>query len=89
MDFSPGTWLADLCASEGLPFVLGHALSMKAIQGGKALTFLAHQLARAVYYLRRRGTAFNIDQCLNHWRDGTREPDASLEAHGISLEMVR
>jgi hypothetical protein len=29
-------WLADLCADEGIPFVLGHALSMKAIQGGKA-----------------------------------------------------
>src|ERR671924_2275441 len=29
-------WLADLCAHEGLPFVLGHALSMKAIHGGKA-----------------------------------------------------
>src|SRR5688500_14863868 len=29
-------WLADLCAEEDLPFVLGHALSMKAIHGGKA-----------------------------------------------------
>jgi transposase len=29
-------WLADLCAHEGIPFVLGHALSMKAIHGGKA-----------------------------------------------------
>jgi hypothetical protein len=29
-------WLADLCAREGLPFVLGHALSMKAIHGGQA-----------------------------------------------------
>src|SRR5712664_520313 len=29
-------WLAELCAREGLPFVLGHALSMKAIHGGKA-----------------------------------------------------
>jgi len=29
-------WLADLCAQEGVPFVLGHALSMKAIHGGKA-----------------------------------------------------
>lgn len=29
-------WLADLCAREGLPFVLGHALSMQAIHGGKA-----------------------------------------------------
>jgi transposase len=30
------SWLADLCAHEGIPFVLGHALYMKAIQGGKA-----------------------------------------------------
>jgi transposase len=29
-------WLADLCAQEGSPFVLGHALYMKAIHGGKA-----------------------------------------------------
>src|SRR4029450_5015223 len=29
-------WLAHLCAQEGLPLVLGHALSMKAIHGGKA-----------------------------------------------------
>ena len=31
-----GYWLADLCAREGIAFVLGHALSMKAIHGGKA-----------------------------------------------------
>jgi len=32
------TWygLADLGAAQGIPFVLGHALSMKAIHGGKA-----------------------------------------------------
>jgi len=29
-------WLADLCAKEQIPFVLGHALYMKAIHGGKA-----------------------------------------------------
>ena len=29
-------WLADWCAAEGIPFVLGHALYMKAIHGGKA-----------------------------------------------------
>ena len=29
-------WLADLCSKEGIAFVLGHALSMKAIHGGKA-----------------------------------------------------
>lgn len=29
-------WLADLCADEGIEFVLGHALYMRAIHGGKA-----------------------------------------------------
>jgi transposase len=29
-------WVADFCAAEGLPFVLGHALYMKAIHGGKS-----------------------------------------------------
>jgi len=29
-------WLADLCAREGITFVLGHALYMKAIHGAKA-----------------------------------------------------
>jgi transposase len=29
-------WLADLCQKEGITFVLGHALYMKAIHGGKA-----------------------------------------------------
>ena len=28
-------WIADLCNREGIPFVLGHALYMKAIHGGK------------------------------------------------------
>jgi transposase len=40
-------WLADLCADEGIPFVLGHALYMKAIHGGKAKTDAidAHKIA--------------------------------------------
>jgi transposase len=29
-------WLADVCVTEGIEFVLGHALAMKAIHGGKA-----------------------------------------------------
>jgi len=29
-------WLADLCALESIPFVLGHALYMRAIHGGKS-----------------------------------------------------
>lgn len=43
----PWYWLADLCAQEKVPFILGHALSMKAIHGGKAKTdkIDAHQIA--------------------------------------------
>ncbi len=39
--------LADLCEQEKIPFVLGHALYMKAIHGGKAKTdkIDAHQIA--------------------------------------------
>jgi len=29
-------WLADLCAQESIPFILGHALYMRAIHGGKS-----------------------------------------------------
>ena len=29
-------WIADLCAQQGIEFVLGHALYMKSIHGGKA-----------------------------------------------------
>ncbi len=32
---------------------------------GKALTVLAHKLARAVYYMLRCETVFNIDKFLN------------------------
>jgi len=41
-------WLADLCATEGIPFVLGHALYLKAIHGGKTKTDTidAQKLAR-------------------------------------------
>lgn len=40
-------WLADLCEAEGLPFVLGHALYMKAVHGGKAKNdrIDSHQIA--------------------------------------------
>jgi transposase len=42
-----GYWLADLCAQAGIPFVLGHALDMKAIHGGKAKhdTIDSHKMA--------------------------------------------
>ena len=52
---------------------------------GKALTILAHKLARAVYYMLTRDTVFEMDIFLNG--DGSRvgEPAASLDTHGISL----
>jgi hypothetical protein len=48
-----GYWLADLCARDGLPCVLGPALSRQAIHGGQAThdTSDAHQMA----VLRRGG----------------------------------
>jgi hypothetical protein len=46
------SWLAARCAQEGMPCVLGHALDMTAIPGGKATheTLAAHKMA-----VRRRG----------------------------------
>jgi transposase len=43
----PWSWLADCCAEHGIPCVLGHALSMQAIHGGKATNAQidAHTLA--------------------------------------------
>jgi transposase len=48
-------WLADLCAEQDIPFVLGHALYMKAIHGGKAKNdkIDAHKIATLL-----RGGAF-------------------------------
>jgi transposase len=43
---------------------------------GKALTILAHKLARAVYYMLKRATAFNMDQFIHGSRRGAGEPDA-------------
>jgi len=39
-------WLADLCAREGIAFVLGHALYMRAIHGGKVKTLRYARSAR-------------------------------------------
>jgi len=50
-------WLADLCAREGICFVIGHALYMKAISGGKAKNdkIDAHKIATLL-----RGGSFPI-----------------------------
>jgi transposase len=50
-------WLADLCAQHDIPFVLGHALYMKAIHGGNAKNdrIDAHKIAVLL-----RGGAFPV-----------------------------
>jgi transposase len=55
---------------------------------GKALTVLAHKLARAVYDLLKRGTAFDMDQFLRGSGSGAGEPTAELGHHGVSLITV-
>ena len=52
---------------------------------GKALTVLAHQLARAVSDMLQRDTVCDMDKFLNSERSRAGEPDASLDHPGISL----
>jgi transposase len=47
---------------------------------GKALTMLAHKLARAVYDRLKRKTAFDMDMCLRTSGSRAGEPSASLVA---------
>jgi transposase len=50
-------WLADVCAADGIRFVLGHALAMKAIHGRKSKNDKtdSHKIARLLAgELRRR-----------------------------------
>ena len=52
---------------------------------GKALTILAHKLARAVYYMLTRDTVCEMDRFLHGYGSRVGEPAASLDTHGISL----
>ena len=52
---------------------------------GKALTVLAHQLARAVYHLVQRTTAFTMAKFLRSSGRGAGEPAASRGRDGLSL----
>jgi hypothetical protein len=51
---------------------------------GKALTVLAQQLARAVYDRLKRATVCDRPKFLNGSWSGAGEPNASLDAHGLS-----
>ena len=52
---------------------------------GKALTILAHQLARAVYDMRKRQTACALETCLQAEGRGVGELTVSLDSHGMPL----
>src|SRR4029450_8936332 len=49
---------------------------------GKALTILAHKLARAVYYMLKRKTAFDMAMFLRTSGSNAGEPCASLDNPG-------
>jgi len=52
---------------------------------GKALTILAHQLARAVYSMFKRPTACDLDTFLRGEGRGAGALQASLDSHGMTL----
>jgi transposase len=56
---------------------------------GQALTVLAPHLARAVYSMLKRATAFNMDKFIHGERRGAGAPDASLDSDGMSLKSAR
>jgi transposase len=55
---------------------------------GKALTILAHTLARAVSCMLKRHTAFEMDKFLNGSGSRAGEPDASLDRDGMRLQSA-
>src|ERR671925_135716 len=84
-------WLADLCAREGIPFVLGHALSMQASHGGKAKNDTID--AQKIAALLRGGMlpqAYVYPAALRATRDGGAErfPDPAVQ-QSIAVDLAR
>jgi transposase len=52
---------------------------------GQALPILAHNVARAVYSMLKRKTAFEMPKCLHAYGRGVGELNASLDSRGMSL----
>ena len=52
---------------------------------GQALRILAHKLARAVYVMLKRHTAFDLEPCLRPSGSSASEPDAALDTTGMRL----
>jgi transposase len=75
-------WLADLCQEQGIPFVLGHALYMKAIHGGKTKSdpIDSHKIAKLL-----RGGNFP----LAHVYPKARRPTRDLLRRRMRLVRLR
>jgi transposase len=83
-------WMADLCAAEWISFVLGHALYMKAIHGGKAKNdrIDAHKIA----VLLRGGTfpqAYVYPPGMRSTRDLLRRRLRFVRHHGALLAHIQ
>ena len=83
-------WLADLCQAEGIPFVLGHALYMKAIHGGKTKNdkIDAHKIAT----LLRGGTlaqAYVYPQGMRETRDLLRRRSFLVRQRGLLVAHIQ
>ena len=80
------------CSEAAVLFLRDHPAAQKWLarlekkhSKGKALTILAHQLARAVYDLLQRQTAFALDTFLQGCRRGVGARTASLDNSGMPL----
>jgi transposase len=82
--------------SEAAPlFLRGHEPGQKYLarlekkhDNGKALSILAHKLARAVSCMLKRKTAFDLEPCLRTSGSRAGEPGASLDTEGMSLHRT-
>lgn len=72
-------WLADWCREEKIPFVLGHALYMKAIHGGKAKNdkLDSEKIARLL-----RGGTFTLALCVSQGNARHSRPAATTNVPG-------
>jgi transposase len=91
-------WLADLCEDEGIPFVLGHALYMRAIHGGKAKNdrIDSHKIAallrgglipQAYVYPRRRRATRDLLRRRNHLMHKRAELYAHIQNTGSQYNL--
>ena len=76
---------ATLCLRGNEPGQKYLARLEKKHEKGKALSMLAHKRARAVYYMLKRQTTFDLAQCLQSSGSRAGEPGASLDTDGMRV----